>query len=60
MSAELNDILLLIGGIIPDDDIPILKNMGVSAIFGPGTSIKEIADYIRNHVRPKKATSGAS
>ena len=56
---SLGDILLLVGGIIPDDDIAALKEMGVSAAFGPGTSIKEIADYIRNHVKPKKPTTGA-
>ena len=55
----LRDILLLVGGIIPDDDIAALKEMGVCATFGPGTSIKEIADYIRNHVKPKKPTAGA-
>jgi methylmalonyl-CoA mutase C-terminal domain/subunit len=52
---NLNDILLLVGGIIPDADVPILKGMGVSAIFGPGTPIKEIANYIRNNVKPRKA-----
>ena len=52
---NLDDILLLVGGIIPDADVPILKNMGVSAIFGPGTSIKEIANYIRGNVKPNKA-----
>jgi methylmalonyl-CoA mutase C-terminal domain/subunit len=57
---SLDDILLLVGGIIPDDDIAALKAMGVSATFGPGTSIKEIADYIRSHVKPKKAAMGAS
>jgi methylmalonyl-CoA mutase C-terminal domain/subunit len=57
---SLDDILLLVGGIIPDDDIAALKAMGVSATFGPGTSIKEIADYIRGHVKPKKANTGAS
>jgi methylmalonyl-CoA mutase C-terminal domain/subunit len=57
---RLSDILLLVGGIIPDDDIATLKDMGVSATFGPGTSIKEIADYIRNHVKPKSAIAGDS
>jgi methylmalonyl-CoA mutase C-terminal domain/subunit len=55
---SLNNILLLVGGIIPDDDIAILKGMGVSATFGPGTSIKEIATYIRSNVKSKKATTG--
>ena len=52
---NMDDLLLLVGGIIPDDDMATLKSMGVSAIFGPGTSIKEIADYIRRNVRPRKA-----
>lgn len=56
---SLGDILLLVGGIIPDDDIAALKEMGVNATFGPGTSIKEIADHIRNHVKPKTSTTGA-
>jgi len=50
---DLNDILLLVGGIIPDDDIAVLKSMGVSATFGPGTSVKEIANYIKSNVKPK-------
>ncbi len=41
---------LLVGGIVPDDDIPGLKALGVDATFGPGTPIKEIADYIRANV----------
>ncbi len=52
---NLKDMLVLVGGIIPDDDMASLKSMGVSAIFGPGTPIKEIADYIRNNVKPRKA-----
>jgi methylmalonyl-CoA mutase C-terminal domain/subunit len=52
---NMDDLLLLVGGIIPDDDMATLKSMGVSAIFGPGTSIKEIADYIRKHVKPRNA-----
>lgn len=52
---DLNDILLLVGGIIPDDDIEPLKNMGVSTTFGPGTSVKEIADYIKKNVKPRKS-----
>jgi methylmalonyl-CoA mutase, C-terminal domain len=56
----LSDILLLVGGIIPDDDTAALKGMGVSATFGPGTAIKEIADYIRSHLKPRKMTTGAS
>ena len=52
---NLNDLLLLVGGIIPDDDMATLKSMGVSAIFGPGTPIREIADYIRENVKPRRS-----
>ncbi len=52
---NLDDLLLLVGGIIPDDDMATLKSMGVSAIFGPGTPIREIADYIRKNVKPRQA-----
>ena len=44
------DVLLIGGGIIPPEDIPFLKEKGISEIFGPGTSISEIADYIRKNV----------
>ena len=37
------DVLVVGGGIIPNEDIPLLKEKGISAIFGPGTPIKEIA-----------------
>ena len=43
---ELNDVPIIIGGIIPDDDKPKLAEMGVAGIFGPGTSIEEIVTRI--------------
>lgn len=51
----LHDVLVTAGGIIPDDDIPALKEAGVAAVFGPGTTIAEVAAYIRIHVRPPEA-----
>jgi len=45
------DVLVLGGGIIPEEDIPFLKERGVSAIFGSGTSIKEIARYIEDNLQ---------
>ena len=45
------EILVIGGGIIPDDHIPILKEKGISEIFGPGTMMDEIVDYIRTNVR---------
>ncbi|MDY6971232.1 MAG: cobalamin B12-binding domain-containing protein [Thermodesulfobacteriota bacterium] len=44
------DILVLGGGIIPDEDIPALKNSGIAEIFGPGTVTEKIIDYIRQNV----------
>ena len=46
-----SDILVIGGGIIPDKDISFLKQNGVSAIFGPGSNIKDITDFIRANVR---------
>jgi methylmalonyl-CoA mutase, C-terminal domain len=45
-----DDILVLGGGIIPDEDVPALKNAGIAEIFGPGTSTQDIVSYIRDHV----------
>ncbi len=51
--AGLDDVLVTAGGIIPDDDVPALKAAGVSAVFGPGTTIGEVADFLRANVRPR-------
>lgn len=48
----LNDVLVLVGGIIPDVDIPKLREMGVKGIFLPGSPMQEIIDYINGNVRP--------
>lgn len=44
---DMDDVLLVIGGIIPDEDIPALKELGVSAIFGPGTNTDATVQHIR-------------
>jgi len=43
---EVGDIRIIAGGIIPDEEIPKWKKIGIKAIFGPGTSTTEIIDYI--------------
>ena len=48
------DVMLLLGGIIWEEDFPALKTMGVAGIFVPGTPLKEIVDFVR------EKTSGAS
>lgn len=45
------DILVIGGGIIPEEDIPALKESGISEIFGPGTYTDEIITYIRDHLK---------
>ncbi len=47
----MDDVLVVAGGIIPDADVTKLKEIGVAEIFGPGTSIGQIARYFREHVR---------
>jgi len=44
------DMLVLGGGIIPDEDVPALKESGIAEIFGPGTTTGEIIKYIENRV----------
>ena len=44
-------IMVIGGGIIPEEDIPFLVERGISAIFGPGTSIKTIASFIKGNVK---------
>ncbi len=46
----LDDVLVLVGGIIPDDDIEPLKQAGVKGVFGPGTSTHDIIEFIRTQV----------
>ncbi len=45
------DVLVVGGGIIPEDDIPDLKKAGLSAIFGPGTPLDDIVEYIQKNVK---------
>jgi methylmalonyl-CoA mutase C-terminal domain/subunit len=43
----LDDVVVLVGGIIPDDDVTPLRELGVKGVFGPGTSTQDIIDFIR-------------
>jgi len=45
-----DDLLVTVGGIIPEDDIPKLEAIGVKGVFGPGTSTAEIVKFIRENV----------
>ncbi len=46
---NMEDVLVILGGIVPDIDIPKLKEMGVAEIFQPGTNTSDIVDYIKSH-----------
>jgi methylmalonyl-CoA mutase, C-terminal domain len=49
----LSDCLVLVGGIVPKEDIPRLKEQGVAAVFLPGTSTEDIVSFLRDNVRPR-------
>ncbi|HET7082127.1 MAG TPA: cobalamin B12-binding domain-containing protein [Candidatus Limnocylindria bacterium] len=50
-SRGMDDVLIAAGGIIPDADVAKLKAAGIGEVFGPGTSIGQIAGYFREHAR---------
>ncbi len=50
---DLDDVMVVGGGIIPQEDIGGLKKAGIKAIFGPGTNTGEIVEFIRNHTRSR-------
>jgi methylmalonyl-CoA mutase C-terminal domain/subunit len=50
----LDDVLVFAGGIIPEEDIPTLKKIGIAEVFGPGTNTDELVDFIRENVRERK------
>jgi methylmalonyl-CoA mutase C-terminal domain/subunit len=52
---EMNDVLLTGGGIIPEDDMKTLQEMGVGNLFAPGTTTSDIAEYIKNWVGENRA-----
>jgi methylmalonyl-CoA mutase C-terminal domain/subunit len=47
------DVSVFGGGIVPQDDVPLLKQVGVREVFTPGASTQEIVDWIRNNVQPR-------
>ena len=49
----MDDVLVVAGGIIPDEDVAPLKEAGVAAVFGPGTTIAQVADFVRAGVRAR-------
>ncbi|HMK28365.1 MAG TPA: cobalamin B12-binding domain-containing protein [Terriglobales bacterium] len=54
---QMDDVMVLVGGIIPDQDVAGLKQQGVAAVFQPGTPMDEIVQFIRNHVKREPVPS---
>jgi methylmalonyl-CoA mutase, C-terminal domain len=49
----LDDVLVVVGGIIPDADVPRLAEIGITGVFRPGTPMQEIIDFINGHARSR-------
>ncbi len=47
---KMEEVIVLAGGIIPDDDLPALKEIGIKGVFGPGTSTQDIIKFINESV----------
>jgi len=49
-----DDVVIIAGGIIPDDDVPALQAAGVRGVFGPGTRTQDIIEFVRREVSRRK------
>jgi methylmalonyl-CoA mutase, C-terminal domain len=56
----MDNVLVVVGGIIPEEDIPGLKQAGVAAVYQPGASTQDIVEFIRSHVRQAVAGEQSS
>lgn len=52
-----DDVLVAAGGILPDEDIPAIKEMGIQGCFGPGTSTEEIIQFVRDNIHTDRLTA---
>ncbi len=55
---NIKDILLIVGGIIPRVDVPILKKAGIDEVFLPGAPLEKIVDYIKKNVKNQSGGNG--
>src|ERR1700687_3121654 len=46
-----DDMLVAAGGILPDEDLPAIKEMGIKGCFGPGSSMEEVSEFVRSNVQ---------
>lgn len=52
-ARDANDIAVFLGGIIPEDDIRVLKERGIREVFLPGTSTVDVINWVETHIRPR-------
>jgi len=52
-----DDALVVAGGTIPEEDIPAIREMGISEVFGPGTPLHTAIDYVRTHAPVRSDTA---
>ena len=55
--AGMDDVLVVVGGTIPDADVPRLHEAGVAAVFGPGTPLKDAVEFIRAHAPAREGAA---
>lgn len=55
---KMDDVLVIVGGIIPDQDVDALKKAGVASIARPGTPLDDIVNFIRTNVHPRGVPAG--
>lgn len=56
---EISDVLIAAGGILPEEDIPAIKAMGIKGCFGPGTSTETVIRFVRENVLPERLAAEA-
>ena len=49
----LDDVVVLVGGIVPDSDVPALTSLGIRGVFVPGSSMQQIIEFVQQAVRPR-------
>jgi len=54
---HVDDVLVAAGGILPDEDVPAIKAMGIKGCFGPGTSTEEIINFVRTNIQADRLTA---
>jgi methylmalonyl-CoA mutase, C-terminal domain len=54
-----DDVLVAAGGILPDEDLPAIKELGIQGCFGPGTSTEEIIRFVREHIHTDRLNTEA-